>query len=182
MRLMYGKAERDKAPHGRVSVFGFDPERHELEIKCRSGVVPQEDNLDEELDVTQNLCVFAKLYGIRPRAAAERIRELLDFMELGDRARASVRELSGGMKRRLVIAKALLNEPRLFPSRLQHRRGGGRRLRNARCRRCGNRRSQRDTDTSISLRRFAPFTMAETGVHDAVKRVFTMTEIPQYAS
>ena len=64
MRLIYRKAERDPTPSGKVSVFGFDPERDELEIKCRSGVVPQDDNLDEELNVDQNLHVFARLYGI----------------------------------------------------------------------------------------------------------------------
>jgi lipooligosaccharide transport system ATP-binding protein len=114
MRLLYRKAERDRAPRGTVSVFGFDPEVDELAIKCRSGVVPQDDNLDEELDVRQNLRVFARLYGIPARAAEARIAELLDFMELGEKARANVRELSGGMKRRLVIARALLNQPRLL--------------------------------------------------------------------
>jgi lipooligosaccharide transport system ATP-binding protein len=74
-------------------------------------VVPQEDNLDEELNVEQNLGVFARLYGIATGPARSRIRELLDFMELGDKAKARIRELSGGMKRRLVIARALLNEP-----------------------------------------------------------------------
>ena len=114
MRLIYRKAERDHEPRGTVSVFGFDPERDELEIKCRSGVVSQDDNLDEELDVSQNLRVFARLYGIPAKRAESRITELLDFMELRDKARAAVRELSGGMKRRLVIARALLNEPRLL--------------------------------------------------------------------
>jgi lipooligosaccharide transport system ATP-binding protein len=114
MRILYRKAERDSTPPSKVSVFGYDPERDELAIKCRSGVVPQDDNLDDELNVTQNLLVFAKLYGM-PRARAEaRITELLDFMELGEKRRASVRELSGGMKRRLVIVRALLNQPRLL--------------------------------------------------------------------
>ena len=114
MRLLYRKAERDPAPRGTISVFGFDPERDELEIKCRSGVVPQEDNLDDELNVDQNLRVFARLYGMPAKRAERRIAELLEFMELRDKARASIRELSGGMKRRLVIVRALLNEPRLL--------------------------------------------------------------------
>jgi lipooligosaccharide transport system ATP-binding protein len=114
MRILYRKAERDRDPPSKVSVFGFDPERDELAIKCRSGVVPQEDNLDDELNVTQNLLVFAKLYGM-PRVRADaRIAELLDFMELGEKRRANIRELSGGMKRRLVIVRALLNQPRLL--------------------------------------------------------------------
>ncbi len=114
MRLIYHKAERDPTPRGTVSVFGFDPERDELEIKCRSGVVPQDDNLDEELNVSQNLRVFARLYGIPSKRAQARIAELLDFMELREKARANIRELSGGMKRRLVIVRALLNQPRLL--------------------------------------------------------------------
>src|SRR5512142_2467820 len=114
MRILYRKAERDADPPSKVSVFGFDPERDELAIKCRSGVVPQEDNLDEELDVTQNLRVFAKLYGMSNQQADARITELLDFMELGEKRRANIRELSGGMKRRLVIVRALLNQPRLL--------------------------------------------------------------------
>jgi lipooligosaccharide transport system ATP-binding protein len=114
MRILYRKAERDRTPASRVSVFGFDPERDELAIKCRSGVVPQEDNLDEELDVSQNLHIFARLYGMTKAQAGKRIAELLDFMELGEKARANIRELSGGMKRRLVIVRALLNQPRLL--------------------------------------------------------------------
>ena len=114
MRLLYRKAERDPKPAGKISVFGFDPERDELEIKCRSGVVPQDDNLDEELNVTQNLNVFARLYGIPAKLAQSRIAELLEFMELHEKARANIRELSGGMKRRLVIVRALLNQPRLL--------------------------------------------------------------------
>ena len=114
MRILYRKAERDRTPAGKVSVFGFDPERNELEIKCRAGVVPQDDNLDEELDVSQNLHIFAKLYGMSKSRAQERMAELLDFMELSEKAHAEIRELSGGMKRRLVIVRALLNEPRLL--------------------------------------------------------------------
>jgi len=114
MRILYRKAERDASPRATVSVFGLDPERSELAIKCRSGVVPQDDNLDEELDVTQNLNVFARLYGMAAARAKQRIAELLDFMELSEKSRANIRELSGGMKRRLVIVRALLHEPRLL--------------------------------------------------------------------
>jgi lipooligosaccharide transport system ATP-binding protein len=114
MQLIYRKAERDPTPPGTISVFGFDPERDELEIKCRSGVVPQDDNLDEELNVSQNLRIFARLYGIPAKRAESRIAELLEFMELREKANASIRELSGGMKRRLVIVRALLNQPRLL--------------------------------------------------------------------
>jgi lipooligosaccharide transport system ATP-binding protein len=114
MRLLYRKAERDTSPRGAISVFGFDPERDELAIKCRTGVVPQDDNLDEELNVSQNLRVFARLYGIPGKLAEPRMAELLDFMELREKANARIRELSGGMKRRLVIVRALLNQPKLL--------------------------------------------------------------------
>ncbi|MFZ5896316.1 MAG: ABC transporter ATP-binding protein [Myxococcota bacterium] len=114
MRLVYGKGRRTPDVASRVSVLGFDPERDELEVKCRCGVVPQEDNLDEELNVEQNLFVFAKLYGIAAGDARRRIAELLDFMELGEKRRSAVNELSGGMKRRLTIARALLNQPKLL--------------------------------------------------------------------
>jgi lipooligosaccharide transport system ATP-binding protein len=76
--------------------------------------VPQEDNLDEELNVWQNLWVYGKLYGMNRAAAAARIAELLDFMELGEKRRVKIKELSGGMKRRLIIARALLGGPKLL--------------------------------------------------------------------
>ena len=114
MRLVYAQAKRDRLPPSRIAVFGFDPERQELEIKCRAGVVPQEDNLDSELTVRQNLLVFARLYALPAPEARRRIDALLDFMELTDKGEADIRELSGGMKRRLIIARALLNEPLLL--------------------------------------------------------------------
>ncbi len=114
MKILYGKAEPDPVEETRISVFGYDPRSEELEIKQLSGVVTQEDSLDEELNVEQNLLVYAKFYGMRRRRAAARIDELLDFMELGEKKRARIKELSGGMKRRLVIARALLGEPSLL--------------------------------------------------------------------
>jgi lipooligosaccharide transport system ATP-binding protein len=114
MKILYGRATRDGGCAGLIDVFGFDPCTDELSIKSLSGVVPQEDNLDEELNVVGNLMIYAKLYGIPAKVAKDRIARLLDFMELGERAKARIRELSGGMKRRLVIARALLNEPRLL--------------------------------------------------------------------
>ncbi len=114
MKMVYGKCRRDLDPPGSISVFGHDPDREELDIKFISGVVPQEDNLDEELSVWQNLHVYATFYRIDRREQRRRIDELLTFMELADKQRARIRELSGGMKRRLVIARALLNRPRLL--------------------------------------------------------------------
>lgn len=114
MRILYGTAERELRAETRVDVFGFDPQKNDLDIKFLSGVVPQENNLDEELNVTQNLLVYSKFYGMKKGASAERIASLLDFFELTDKKKSKIRELSGGMKRRLTIARALLHMPRLL--------------------------------------------------------------------
>ncbi len=114
MKMIYGKAERDDVLSSTIKVMGFDPANNPLEIKLLSGVVPQEDNLDEELSVFQNLYLYTRFYGIPTALSKKRIDELLDFMELADKKNARIRELSGGMKRRLIIVRALLNEPRLL--------------------------------------------------------------------
>ena len=114
MGMIYGVSERDCEPKGNLSVLGFDPNANSLAIKFLSGVVPQENNLDEELNVEQNLRVFARFYNIPQDQASGRIDELLKFMELSDKHRAPIKELSGGMKRRLIIARALLNNPQLL--------------------------------------------------------------------
>lgn len=111
MRLVYGVSY---CSSGTVSVFGFDPQKEPLAVKFISGVVPQENNLDEELNVEENLRVFARFYDIPSATASHRIKELLAFMELTDKRKALVRQLSGGMKRRLIIVRALLNNPRLL--------------------------------------------------------------------
>ncbi|MFP4180053.1 MAG: ABC transporter ATP-binding protein [Spirochaetaceae bacterium] len=114
MKILYGKAEPDRSEETRISVFGYDPRKEQLQIKQLSGVVTQEDSLDEELNVVQNLRVYARFYGITGRKAALRIDELLEFMELGEKKRSRIKELSGGMKRRLVIARSLLGKPSLL--------------------------------------------------------------------
>ncbi len=114
MKMLTGKAMRDDRKDSKINIFGFDPCSHELEIKYISGIVPQENNLDEELNVMQNLLVYTKFYGIKKRIAKNKIEELLDFMELGAKKNAKVRQLSGGMKRRLVIVRALLNNPKIL--------------------------------------------------------------------
>ena len=114
MKILYGKAMRDTYNKSIVDVFGYDPTSNELNIKYLSGIVPQENNLDNELNVLQNLQVFAKFYGISKKKSFERIDYLLGFMELTDKKFVRINELSGGMKRRLIIARALLNNPRLL--------------------------------------------------------------------
>jgi lipooligosaccharide transport system ATP-binding protein len=114
MKMIYAKAVRDSDCDGSMDIFGFDPRTDELRIKHIAGVVPQENNLDDELNVIQNLMIYSRFYYIPREAAAERIEYLLDFLELTEKANAKIRELSGGMKRRLVIARALINEPKLL--------------------------------------------------------------------
>jgi lipooligosaccharide transport system ATP-binding protein len=114
MKMIYGRNSRDNHDGGTIDVFGYDPAREELAIKYVSGVVPQENNLDDELNVIQNLMIYSKFYGLPGRVARERIKALLDFLELSEKVLSPIKELSGGMQRRLVIARALLNNPRLL--------------------------------------------------------------------
>jgi lipooligosaccharide transport system ATP-binding protein len=114
MKMVYGKALRDRRCGGTIDIFGYDPARDELAIKYLSGVVPQENNLDDELNVIQNLMIYSRFYALPTRVAGKRIDALLGFLELSDRLKAKIKELSGGMKRRLVIARALLNNPKLL--------------------------------------------------------------------
>jgi lipooligosaccharide transport system ATP-binding protein len=114
MKIIYGKSTRDPDGQSRMDIFGYDPATNELPIKYLSGVVQQEDNLDDELNVIQNLNLYARFYNMPGKAARGRIDYLLNFLELSEKAQAKIKELSGGMKRRLVIARALLNSPRLL--------------------------------------------------------------------
>jgi lipooligosaccharide transport system ATP-binding protein len=114
MNMIYGKTRRDGDGGGRINVFGHDPEANELAIKFLSGIVPQENNLDIELSVLQNLLIYSRFYGLKKREALPRIEYLLDFLELGEKKDSKIRVLSGGMQRRLVIARALINSPKLL--------------------------------------------------------------------
>ena len=98
---------------GVLSVIGMDPRTQAREIKARLGVVPQIDNLDTELTVRENLEMYARYFDIPGDVARKRADELLEFVQLDERATDKVEPLSGGMKRRLTIARALINEPDL---------------------------------------------------------------------
>jgi lipooligosaccharide transport system ATP-binding protein len=99
---------------GEITIFGLDPRDHGPEIRARLGVVPQEDTLELELSVRRNLEMFARYFDIPRRIAKERATELLDFAQLTERQNDKVENLSGGMKRRLTIARALMNRPDLL--------------------------------------------------------------------
>jgi lipooligosaccharide transport system ATP-binding protein len=99
---------------GELTVLGTAVTADPRGIKARMGVVPQEDNLDEEITVLDNLLIHARYHGIKPRNARSTALELLDFMELGEKKDQDIRELSGGMKRRLMIARGMLNAPEIL--------------------------------------------------------------------
>jgi lipooligosaccharide transport system ATP-binding protein len=98
---------------GKLRVLGMDPSTHGPAIRARLGVVAQEDNLDSELTVLDNLLIYGRYFGLPRRVIRARADELLDFAQLTDRRDHRVDPLSGGMKRRLTIARALINEPDL---------------------------------------------------------------------
>jgi lipooligosaccharide transport system ATP-binding protein len=102
------------ASGGELRVLSMNPQSHASRIKARLGVVPQQDNLDTEITVRENLLMYARYFDIPRHVAEARADELLEFVELRDRAGAQVEPLSGGMKRRLTIARALVNEPDLI--------------------------------------------------------------------
>ncbi len=99
---------------GELSILGLDPVTDGPAIRARLGVVPQEDTLDVELTVRENLLIYGRYFGLPRSVIAERTARLLDFVQLTERASDQVDPLSGGMKRRLTIARSLINEPEIL--------------------------------------------------------------------
>jgi lipooligosaccharide transport system ATP-binding protein len=99
---------------GEVMVFGMNVSEKPSQIKFRTGVMPQEDNLDPDLSVLENLIVYARYFDIPKKESSNISQELLEFVELKEKAGVNIKSLSGGMKRRLLLARALINNPELL--------------------------------------------------------------------
>ena len=99
---------------GTLSILGLDPTMHGPQIRARLGVVPQQDTLDTELTVRENLLIYGRYFGLTRAECAKRADELLEFAQLTERSGDQVEHMSGGMKRRLTIARSLINEPEVL--------------------------------------------------------------------
>ncbi|HUF99423.1 MAG TPA: ABC transporter ATP-binding protein [Ilumatobacter sp.] len=102
------------ATEGSLSIFGLDAATHGKQIRSRMGVVPQQDQLDEQLSVENNLIIYGRYFDLPRAECKRRTAELLEFVQLTDRAKSTIEPLSGGMKRRVTIARSLINEPDLL--------------------------------------------------------------------
>ncbi len=111
MKMIGGVSQRTS---GQLTIMGLDPDQHGPEVRAHLGVVPQQDNLDEELRVRDNLLVYGRYFGLPMSYLRPKADELLEFAQLTDKAKSKVDALSGGMKRRLTIARSLINEPRIL--------------------------------------------------------------------
>ncbi len=108
MRVMYGSSQ---ITSGEVFILGLNVKQHMSEIKSRIGVVPQEDGLDTDLSVIENLLIYGSFYGLDRKVISDRADSLLRLMKMEDRTDRAVETLSGGLKRRLAIARGLINQP-----------------------------------------------------------------------
>ncbi|NYE96462.1 lipooligosaccharide transport system ATP-binding protein [Psychromicrobium silvestre] len=111
MRMIGGVSQRTS---GQLNIMGLDPEQHGPQVRAHLGVVPQQDNLDEELKVRDNLIIYGRYFGLPLSYLKPKADELLEFAQLTDKANAKVDSLSGGMKRRLTIARSLVNDPKIL--------------------------------------------------------------------
>ena len=108
MRIIGATSQRTS---GEITILGKDPEKFGPQIRAHLGVIPQKDNLDEQLTVTQNLYIYGRYFGLSNKFIKGKIEELLEFAQLEEKRDAKVDSLSGAMKRRLTIARALVSEP-----------------------------------------------------------------------
>ncbi len=108
MRIIGATSERTS---GEVKILGKDPQKFGPQIRAHLGVVPQQDNLDEELTCAENLYIYGRYFGLPKSTVRNKLDELLEFAQLLDKKNSKVKSLSGGMKRRLTIARALVSDP-----------------------------------------------------------------------
>ena len=111
MRMIGGTSLRTS---GTLTVLGMDPETHGPQVRANLGVIPQQDNLDTELRCRENLITYGRYFGLPRSYLQQRADDLLEFAQLTEKANEKVDNLSGGMKRRLTIARGLINEPRIL--------------------------------------------------------------------
>ncbi|MFK5582147.1 ABC transporter ATP-binding protein [Serinicoccus sp. LYQ131] len=111
MRMIGGTLDRSS---GHLDVLGMDPAQQGPQVRAHLGVIPQQDNLDEELRVRENIVMYGRYFGLSREFLARKADELLEFAQLESKAKEKVGNLSGGMKRRLTIARGLVNEPRVL--------------------------------------------------------------------